>query len=214
MPMTLYFAICHFSAPDTVFLTLPRMPPKGIITSILVKFIITGIFGIITARSCYHMWRQLCVAEIQALSQRLTDRPITDGSWTTHNLSGCDNNKVDQFNNVPLGSWHSGIRYFVWIIALLLWSIIVHRWWQDLYSGQIVTTKIFSNSVVHLLFVHTYSRFSSVASRFLREVPQPPHIFLNPRTPSKFGTLAFVYSTSTSQDELDQLSSFDTDSSF
>ncbi len=109
MPMTLYFAICQFSAPDTVFLTLPRMPPKGIITSILVKFIITGIFGIITARSCYCMWRRLCVAEIQALSQRLTNRPITDGSWTTQNISGCNNNEVDQFNNVPLSSWHLGI---------------------------------------------------------------------------------------------------------
>ncbi len=77
-----------------------------------------------------------------------------------------------------------------------------------------MTTKNFSNSVVHLLFVHTYLRFSSVASRFLRDVSQTPHIFSNPRMPSTFRTLAFVYSTSTSQDELDQLSSFDTDSSF
>jgi hypothetical protein len=68
-----------------------------------------------------------------------------------------------------------------------------------------VTTKNFSNSV---------SRFSSVALRFLREVPQTPHIFSNPRLPSKFGTLAFVYLTSTSQDELDQLSSFNTNFSF
>jgi hypothetical protein len=27
MPMTLYFAICHFSSPDIVFLELPRMLP-------------------------------------------------------------------------------------------------------------------------------------------------------------------------------------------
>ncbi len=32
--------------------------------------------------------------------------------------------------------------------------------------------------------------------------------------PSKFGTLAFAYSTLTSHDDFDQLSSFDTDSSF
>jgi hypothetical protein len=55
MPMTLYFAVCHFSTPDIVFSDLPRMPPKGIITSILVKFNITGIFGIITVQTCYHM---------------------------------------------------------------------------------------------------------------------------------------------------------------
>jgi hypothetical protein len=55
MPMTLYFAICHFSTPDIVFLELPRMPPKEFITSILVNFIITGIFGIITIKTCHCM---------------------------------------------------------------------------------------------------------------------------------------------------------------
>jgi hypothetical protein len=74
--MTLFFVVCHFLTPDIVFSDLPRMPPKGIITSILVKFIITGIFGIITTQTCYRMLNQLCVAEIQAFSQRCTDRSI------------------------------------------------------------------------------------------------------------------------------------------
>jgi hypothetical protein len=36
MPMTLYFAVCHFSSADIVFSELPRMPPKRYISSILV----------------------------------------------------------------------------------------------------------------------------------------------------------------------------------
>ncbi len=48
MPMMVYFAICNFSTPDIVCWDLPRMPPKRFITSILVNFIIFGIFGIIT----------------------------------------------------------------------------------------------------------------------------------------------------------------------
>ena len=45
MPMTLYFAICNFSCPDIVFLALPRMPPKGVITAFIVRAIITIFFG-------------------------------------------------------------------------------------------------------------------------------------------------------------------------
>jgi hypothetical protein len=67
MPMTLYFAICCFSTPDFVFLDFPRMPPKGFITSILVNFFITGIFGIITIQTCHCMWKHLYVSEIKAV---------------------------------------------------------------------------------------------------------------------------------------------------
>jgi hypothetical protein len=55
MLMTLYFAVCHFSSPDIVFLELPRMPPKGCITSILVKLMIAGKFGIVTPQTCSRM---------------------------------------------------------------------------------------------------------------------------------------------------------------
>ncbi len=67
MPMTLFFAVCHFLSPDIVFLELPRMPPKGYITSILVKLMITRIFGIVTLQTCSRMWKQICVTEIKAL---------------------------------------------------------------------------------------------------------------------------------------------------
>jgi hypothetical protein len=88
MPMMLYFAVCHFLTPDIVFWALPRMPPKGFITSTLVKFIIIEIFEIITTQSCYHMWKQLCVAEIQGLVRRFTDRPIQDSQEITQNIIG------------------------------------------------------------------------------------------------------------------------------
>ncbi len=45
MPMTLYFAICNFSCLDIVFLELPRMPPKGVITAFIVRAIIMMFFG-------------------------------------------------------------------------------------------------------------------------------------------------------------------------
>ncbi len=58
-------------------------------------------------------------------------------------------------------------------------------------------------------------QISSIMTLFLREVTQMTHIFSIARTTSTFGTLAtFAYSTSTAQDNLDQLSLFDTDCSF
>ncbi len=66
MPMTLYFTVCHFSSPNIVFLELPRMPPKGYISSILVKLIITGTCGIVTLQTCSRMWEQICVADMKA----------------------------------------------------------------------------------------------------------------------------------------------------
>jgi hypothetical protein len=36
MPMTLHFVILEFSCPDSIFLSLPRGPPDGLITSFLV----------------------------------------------------------------------------------------------------------------------------------------------------------------------------------
>jgi hypothetical protein len=48
MLMTIYFSICHFSCPDIIFLGLPKIPPNGFITCVLVNAIIAGIFGVIT----------------------------------------------------------------------------------------------------------------------------------------------------------------------
>ena len=50
------------------------MPPKGIITHVLLSTLITGIFGIITFRTCVSLTKQKLVAEIRAV--RWTDRMI------------------------------------------------------------------------------------------------------------------------------------------
>ncbi len=128
MPMMLYFVVCHFSTPDIVFLALPRMPPKGFITSTLLKFIIIGIFGIITTQSCYRMWKHLCVAEIQGLVQRFTDKPIQDSLEITQNIIGCDND-VDQFNHVPHRSCHMGLRDVIQSTEFIFQSILTRKWW-------------------------------------------------------------------------------------
>ena len=73
-PMTIYFAICQFSCPDIVFSELPRIPPKGIITHVLLSTLITWIFGIITLRTCVSLTKQTLVAKICAI--RWTNRLI------------------------------------------------------------------------------------------------------------------------------------------
>ncbi len=55
MPMTLYFATLDFSCPDIVFLSLPRCPPDGLITSSLVLILISSIFTIITTCICIQL---------------------------------------------------------------------------------------------------------------------------------------------------------------
>jgi hypothetical protein len=57
MPMTLYFAILEFPCPDIVFLTLPRCPPDGFITSSLVLMLISSIFIVTT--TCICLWLSL-----------------------------------------------------------------------------------------------------------------------------------------------------------
>ncbi len=67
MPMTIYFAINHFSFPDIVFSRLPRMPPKGILTHVLLSILITLIFGIITLCTCVYLTKQKLLVEICAI---------------------------------------------------------------------------------------------------------------------------------------------------
>jgi hypothetical protein len=65
--ITSYFAICHFLSPEFVFLELPRKPPKGVVTSILVQIVITGIFGIIAIQTYRRIMKQVCVDRIKSL---------------------------------------------------------------------------------------------------------------------------------------------------
>jgi hypothetical protein len=55
MPITLHFAILKFSCPDIVFLSLPRRPPDGLITSSLVFMLMLLIFIIIMTCICIQL---------------------------------------------------------------------------------------------------------------------------------------------------------------
>jgi hypothetical protein len=48
MSMMLYFAICHFSCPKVVHSILPRQPPDGFISSLLISVLIALIFATMT----------------------------------------------------------------------------------------------------------------------------------------------------------------------
>jgi hypothetical protein len=58
-PMTLYFAILEFSCPDIVFLSLPRRPLDGLITSSLFLILISTIFAIFTTCTSFLLSYQL-----------------------------------------------------------------------------------------------------------------------------------------------------------
>ncbi len=68
MPMTLHFVILEFSCPDIVFLSLPRCPPDGLITSSLVLMLISSIFTIITTHICI----QLSLQQIKRIQVTLS----------------------------------------------------------------------------------------------------------------------------------------------
>jgi hypothetical protein len=53
IPMTLYIAILTFSCPNIVFLSLPRCPPDGLITSFSFLILISIISTIITTCTCF-----------------------------------------------------------------------------------------------------------------------------------------------------------------
>ncbi len=75
------------------------MPPKGIITHVLVCTLITGIFGIITLRTCVSLTKQKLVAEIRAV--RWTDRLI----W-----SDASHLPTNDVMPIPPLSWNDGMR--------------------------------------------------------------------------------------------------------
>jgi hypothetical protein len=109
MPMTIYFAICHFSCPDIVFRKLPQMPPKGVITHALLSILITWIFGFITLRAIFSLTKQKLVAEIRAI--RWTDRMIQSDD------SHLPTNDVP---TIPQSLWNDGMRNNINSMAFVL----------------------------------------------------------------------------------------------
>jgi hypothetical protein len=113
MPMTIYFAICQFSCPDIVFSDLPWMPPKGIITHILLSTLITGIFGIITLCTCFSLTKQKFVAEIRAI--RWTDKLIRSNASPL---------PIHDVLPIPDRSWNDSMRSCIESMASVLrWSL-------------------------------------------------------------------------------------------
>jgi hypothetical protein len=55
MPITLYFAICNFSCPEIVFLSLPRQPPDGIMTAFIIFVFIGSIFSVMAIQTCFNI---------------------------------------------------------------------------------------------------------------------------------------------------------------
>jgi hypothetical protein len=211
MPMTLFFAVCHFSSPDIVFLELPRMPPKGYITSILVNLMITEIFGIVTLQTCSCMWKQICVTEIKALIQWQTDRPIEAGLNITLNFCSGDGCYHDGY------PWNKGLCDVIHSIVFTIHDCLSFKRWWYISLVDFLTKKNFSylNLNARSLCTKIYTRISLVRVKFLREITTSLHNFSVGRVISTLGKLiAVAYSTSTDSDDFDQLASFDTDSSF
>jgi hypothetical protein len=73
MPMTLHFAILEFSCPDIVFLSLPRCPPDGLITSSLVLILISSIITINMTCICIQLSLQQmkCIQVTQSALREL-----------------------------------------------------------------------------------------------------------------------------------------------
>jgi len=113
------------------------MPPKGIITHVLLSTLITGIFGIITLRTCVSLTKQKLVAEICAV--RWTDRLI----WSED--SHLPTNDVMP---IPHLSWNDGMHNNIKSMASILrqslnWEIHFAR---SLAAGELtlgVTRKYF-----------------------------------------------------------------------
>ncbi len=111
MPMTTYFAICHFSCPDIIFLELQRISPNGFITCVLVNAIIAGIFGIITCHTCIRIMKQGLVVEIKKKIRRHTVRliEVKQNASTNNNMLA-----------LAQSSWNDGMRNIIKSIASAL----------------------------------------------------------------------------------------------
>jgi hypothetical protein len=199
MPMTIYFAICQFSCPDIVFSELPRIPPKGIITHVLVSTLITWIFGIITLRTCVSLTKQKLVAEIRTI--RWTNRLIQpDASHLP----------TDDVLSIPDQLWDNGMRSSIEsMVSVLqqspLWILDFVRHLRLLGPG------VFTLCVVRKYVVNLWSWIFL----FLREFRKHLHKFFVQETIDCVHAFTVIAHTMmTDLLTLDPLSSFDTDSSF
>jgi hypothetical protein len=162
MPMTLYFAVCQFSSPDIVFSELPKMLPKGFITSVLVNTLITGIFGIITFKTSVHIMRQILVTEIKAKIKWQSFKQVKNE--TIHLTTEDDTLALSQC------SWNNGICSIIQSMTSLLQQLPI--WIQD-FVNIITTTEI------SILNVRLSCNKFCIQTRLLREMLKISHICLS-----------------------------------
>jgi len=196
MPMMIYFAICHFSCPDIVFCELPRMPPKGIITHILLSALITGIFGVITFRTCVSLTKQKLVADIRAI--RWADRLLApDASTLPTDDVLCNSHRP----------WDNGMRSNIKSMAAALqrsplWVCQIVRLLAAREITLCVTRKYFVNLCWRIfLFLREFRKWLSKS--FVRETIECVHAFT-----------CIALTTMADLSTIDPLLSFDADSSF
>ena len=134
---------------------LPRMPPKGYITSILVKLMITGIFGIVTLQTCSCIWKQICVTEIKALIRWQTDRPIKAGLHITLNFRSGDGGYHDGH------PWNKGLCNLIQSIVFTIHDCLSFKRWRYISLADFATNKNFSylNLNARSLCTKNYRRF-------------------------------------------------------
>ncbi len=213
MPITLYFTIHHFSSPEFVFSELHWIPPKVIITSILVRIIITGIFGIITIQTYWHIMKKVCVDRIKSLIRRQTVKPI----------------EADLTINTSYHNYMDDHAFCSWIIglcdaiqsmasqlhALPTWIPTQMPTWSNVVSFNTFIAKFLHLNARFSCGKNFLKQFSWILSWILRKVGQATHIFSICRNESTFqGITILVYSTLMNSSLLNPLIPFDTDSLF
>jgi hypothetical protein len=169
MPMTIYFATCHFPCPDIIFLELPRIPPNGFITWVLVNAIIAGIFGVGTCQTCIHIMKWGHVAEIKKKIR-----------WQTVTLIEVEQNTStnDDMLLLAKSSWNDRMHNIIKTMASAPQQM--PSWARDFVTIMATTEISISNgrqSCVKLCW-----QISCIQVRFLREIRKVLHIFLIERT--------------------------------
>jgi len=172
------------------------MPPKGIITHILLSTLITEIFGIITLRTCVSLTKQKLVDEIRAVQ------------WTDKLIRSEDSHlPTNDVIPIPHLSWNDGMRNNIKSMASILRQSLIWKlhFMRSLAAGELTL------GVTRKYFIYLWSEIFA----FLREFRTWLHnFFVQIMTGCVHVFNIIVHTTMADLSTLDPLLSFDTDSSF
>jgi hypothetical protein len=141
------------------------MPPKGFITSVLANTPITGIFGIITFKTCVCIMRRILVAELKAKIRWQSFKHVKNE--TLHLSTEEDTLALSQC------SWHNEMCRIIQSIVSILQKLPI--WIQDFVSIKLTTEISISNARL------SCNKFC-IRARLLREMLKVPYIFSLKRT--------------------------------